>query len=216
VNIVDIAIRFLLMVLILLNFSALASSRMKAVIRLTAIQGAVLGLLLFAVHRQFGITIILMCLLTITIKSIIIPHLLDRAMREVNIRREVEPILGFVPSLVLGGLGTAFAFYFANALPLADPHPSSLIPPSSLSTIFVGFLFLTTRTKAISQVLGYLILENGIFVFGLLLVGKIPFMVEIGVLLDLFVAVFVMGIILNNIQRTFSSIDMDILSELKE
>lgn len=157
-----------------------------------------------------------MCAFTITIKSLLIPHWLRRAMREVNIRREVEPILGFVPSLVLGGIGTAFAFYFSKSLPLSGLQPNTLIPATSFSTIFAGFLFLTTRTKAISQVLGYLIMENGIFVFGLLLVGKIPFLVEIGVLLDLFVSVFVMGIILYHIQRTFSSIDTDLLSELKE
>jgi len=216
VIVVDIVIRFLLTMLLLLNFSALASSRMKAVIRLTAMQGVVLACLLLAVHHNFGFNIILMCALTISIKSLLIPYLLRRAMREVNIRREVEPLLGYVPSLVLGGVGTAFAFYFSKTLPLTGLYPYSMIPATSFSTIFVGFLFLTTRTKAISQVLGYLILENGIFVFGLLLVGQIPFLVEIGALLDLFVAVFVMGIILNHIQRTFSSIDTNRLSELKE
>lgn len=212
----DSLVKPLLMLLILLNFSALGSSRMKALIQITAWQGFVLGFLLLAVHERAGFILFVMCILAVAIKGVIIPHLLDWAMREVNIRREIEPILGFVPSLLLGGLGTGLAFYFASNLPLADPHPSPLIPPASLSTIFAGFLFLTTRTKAITQVLGYLILENGIFVFGLLLVGKIPFLVEIGVLLDLFVAVFVMGIILNHIQRTFSSIDTDFLSELKE
>lgn len=212
----DDLVKPLLMILILLNFAALASSRMKALIQITAWQGFILAFLLLAVHENGGFILFFMCVMTAAIKGVIIPHLLDWAMREVNIRREVEPILGFVPSLLLGGLGTGLAFLFASNLPLSDPHPSSLIPPTSLSTIITGFLFLTTRTKAISQVLGYLILENGIFVFGLLLVGKIPFLVEIGVLLDLFVAVFVMGIILNHIQRTFSSIDTDFLSELKE
>ena len=70
----------------------------------------------------------------------------------------------------------------------------------AVATVWTGFLLLTTRRKAIMQVLGYLLLENGIFMFGLLLLEAIPFLVEIGVLLDLFTAVFVMGIIINHLQ----------------
>ena len=79
-----------------------------------------------------------------------------------------------------------------------------------------GFLLLTTRRKAITQVVGYLILENGIFVMGLTLLEAMPFLVEIGVLLDLFVGIFVMGIIINHINREFSSLDTARLSALKE
>ena len=79
-----------------------------------------------------------------------------------------------------------------------------------------GLILLTTRRKAISQVVGYLVLENGIFVFGLLLVDAMPLLVEVGVLLDLFVAVFVMGIILNHIRDEFASLDTGRLEELRE
>jgi hydrogenase-4 component E len=75
---------------------------------------------------------------------------------------------------------------------------------------------LTTRRKAIMQVLGYLLLENGIFLFGLLLLEAMPFLVEAGVLLDLFTGVFVMGIIIHHISREFTSISTEYLSELKE
>jgi hydrogenase-4 component E len=93
---------------------------------------------------------------------------------------------------------------------------SSLVVPASLSTVLTGFLILTTRSKAITQVVGYLILENGVFIFGLLLMEAIPFLVELGVLLDLFVAIFVMGIIIHKISREFSSVSTSMLSELKE
>jgi hydrogenase-4 component E len=75
---------------------------------------------------------------------------------------------------------------------------------------------LTTRRKAIMQVLGYLLLENGIFLFGLLLLEALPFLVEVGVLLDLFTGVFVMGIIIHHISREFASISTEHLTELKE
>ena len=88
--------------------------------------------------------------------------------------------------------------------------------PASFATVFTGFLILITRQKAVIQVAGYMILENGIFVFGLLLVEALPLLVELGVLLDLLVGVFVMGIIMHSIQRTFSSINTAKLSALLE
>jgi hydrogenase-4 component E len=88
--------------------------------------------------------------------------------------------------------------------------------PASFATVLTGFLILTCRRKAITQVLGYLILENGVFIFGMLLLQAMPFLVEVGVLLDLFVAIFVMGIMINHISREFSSISTDRLSTLRE
>jgi hydrogenase-4 component E len=79
-----------------------------------------------------------------------------------------------------------------------------------------GFLLLMTRRKAITQVLGYLMLENGIFIFGILLSEAMPMMVEAGVLLDLLVGVFVMGIVMNQINREFSTLNTERLSALKE
>jgi hydrogenase-4 component E len=88
--------------------------------------------------------------------------------------------------------------------------------PAALATALTGFLLLATRRKAITQVVGYLALENGVFVMGLTLVEAMPLFVEIGVLLDLVVAIFVMGIIIEHISREFSSIDTTRLSSLKE
>ena len=82
--------------------------------------------------------------------------------------------------------------------------------------MLTGFLVLTTRRKAITQVVGYLVLENGIFIMGLCLLEAMPFLVESGVLLDLFVGIFVMGIIINHIHREFASLDTGRLSALKD
>jgi len=88
--------------------------------------------------------------------------------------------------------------------------------PASLATVLSGFIVLTTRKKAINQVVGYLVLENGIYIMGLTLLEAMPFLVEVGVLLDLFVAIFVMGIIINQISREFGSLDTARLTALKE
>jgi hydrogenase-4 component E len=113
-------------------------------------------------------------------------------------------------------VGSGLALLFAGSLPLAPEHAGSLLIPASLATMLSGFLVLTTRRKAITQVVGYLMLENGIFIFGLLLIEAMPFLVEAGVLLDLFAGIFIMGIVLNHIQSEFSSLDTHFLSDLKD
>ncbi len=205
-----------LVLVMLVNFAVLGTSWMKVTIRAAAAQGAVLSVLPLLMHRTEGWHALAMAFGAVALKGLVIPRLLLKAMRDVHIRHEVEPYVGFLPSLLLGALGTALALLFARSLPLAPEHQGTLIVPAALATLLSGFLVLTTRKKAITQVVGYLVLENGVFVFGLLLVDALPFMVEIGVLLDLLVGVFVMGIVLNHIRQEFSSIDTDLLSELRE
>jgi hydrogenase-4 component E len=206
----------LLIVALTLNFVALGVSRIRAVINAVALQGMLLGLFPLLVHPDIGVRGMLLVTVTIALKGFVIPAFLLHAMREANIQHEVRPVVNFVSSLLLGAVGTGLAMVFSYTLPLADEHTDLLLVPASLSTVWVGFLMLTTRRKAIMQVLGYLLLENGIFLFGLLLLEAMPFLVEVGALLDLFTGVFVMGIIIYHISREFSSISTEHLSELKE
>ncbi len=205
----------LLLAVLLINFFTLGSARLVACIRMVALQGALLALLPPATHGLSGHALFLAAG-ALSFKGIFIPWLLLRAIREVRIRREVEPIIGFVPTMILGALTTAGAFLFADFLPLISEHHEGLYVPAALATMFAGFLLLITRRKAITQVLGYLMLENGIFIIGVLLSSALPLMVEAGVLLDLLVGVFVMGIVINRINREFSTINTERLSALKE
>jgi hydrogenase-4 component E len=209
-------LEIILVVMFLLNFYVLATSRIRAVIHAVALQGILLGVAPVLVHTSSPLVSLGVTLPALVFKGFFIPFILHRALRNAEIKREVEPLVGFAPSVVLGALGTALAIVISGRLPLLPEHSGSLVIPAALSTIFAGFLFLTTRMKAISQVLGFLILENGIFMFGLILVEAVPFLIEIGMLLDLFVAIFVMGIIINHINREFSSISTQNLSALRE
>jgi hydrogenase-4 component E len=207
----------LLILALSLNFVALGVSRIRAVINTVALQGILLGLLpLFMPQHELGIRSLLLVFVTIGLKGFVIPGFLVRAMREANIQHEVKPIVNYMSSLFLGAIGTGLALVFSATLPLADKDVGYLIVPASLATVWTGFLLLTTRRKAIMQVLGYLLLENGFFLFGLLLLEAMPFLVEVGVLLDLFTGVFVMGIIINHINREFASISTEYLTKLKE
>lgn len=205
----------ILFTVILLNSFILGTSRLGTCIRTVAVQGILLALLPPLVHGINGHSVLLMSG-ALVIKGGIIPWLLFRAIREVRIRREIEPRIGYITSLLAVALVTAGSFGFADRLPLLPEHHHSLFIPTAFSTLGAGFLLLITRRKAITQVLGYLIFENGIFVFGILLAEAMPLMIEAGVLLDMLVAIFVMGIVVNHINREYSSISTEHLSLLKE
>jgi len=206
----------LLVLILLVNFFAVATSRLRALIRASAAQGLLIGALTVFVHGNIYLRGLLIAVGAIALKGIVIPILLVRAMRNLSVRREIEPFIGYVASLLLCALGTGLAILFAHTLPLAPEHAGSLLVPASLSTVITGFLLLTTRLKAITQVVGYLLLENGVFIMGLTLVNVMPFLVEAGVLLDLFVGIFVMGIMIHHISREFASLDTRRLSTLKD
>lgn len=206
----------ILIMALALNFVALGVSRIKGVVNAVALQGILLGTLPLLVHPEIHPRGIVLVVVTIALKGYVIPWFLLHAMREAEIQHEVNPVVGYMSSLFLGAVGTGLAIIYSSTLPLAGEHADLLFVPASLATVWTGFLMLTTRRKAIMQVLGYLILENGLFLFGVLLLEAMPFLVEAGVLLDLFTAVFVMGIIIHHISREFASISTEHLSELKE
>jgi len=206
----------LLILVLVINLFALGTSRILALIRIVALQGALLGVLPLLVHLHVGWPAIVVTAVAIALKGIAIPAIMVRALRDAQIKREVEPLIGFLPSILLGAVATAFALLFSGRLPLIEQHAGSLLVPASISTILTGFLLLTSRYKALTQVVGYLVLENGIFIFGMLLIEAMPFVVEVGVLLDLFVGIFVICIITNHINAAFSSMDTRRLVTLKE
>jgi len=199
-----------------LNLLALGSGRLPSLIRTVSLQGVVLGLLPLLMEKEADWRIVLVAVATILGKGLIIPALLRRAMRTAHIEREIEPIIGFVPSLLLGAAGAIAAVALGETLPLLPEHAGSLLVPGAMASIFTGFILLIGRVKAISQVCGYLILENGIYLFGLLLIRSMPLLVESGLLLDLTVGVFVIGIIIDRIQRAFDSLDTRKLTALRE
>lgn len=199
-----------------LNLLALASSRLPSMIRAAALQGMLIGVLPLLLGKAFDWMVLAVAIGTVTVKGFVIPALLRRALRAANIDREVEPLLGFIPSLLLGAAAAISGLALAGALPLRPEHQGLLLVPGAFATLISGFILLLGRTKAVSQVCGYLLLENGIYLFGLLLIRATPLIVEAGILLDLTVAVFVIGIIVDRIQRAFDTLDTRKLTALRE
>jgi hydrogenase-4 component E len=207
----------LLVLVVLLNFWLLGASRLAACIRCVALQGVLLGVFTVMAHEEGSLLRPgLLAIASIAVKGIAFPLLLLRALREADVRREIEPYVGYTLSLLVGLAVLVLSLWLSARLPLPRPTPSSLIVPVALFTIFVGLLVIISRKKALTQVLGYLVLENGIYTFGVGLVQHTPLLVELGVLLDVFVAVFVMGIAMFHINRQFDHIDTDRLVLLKD
>jgi len=206
----------ILMLVFILDIYVLGTGRLEAVIRTAAFQGVLLAATPVLAQGEVNATGVLIGLGTLALKGVAIPAMLLHSIREVEIRREVEPLIGLGASMLLGGLGAGFLLMFTPQLSLAPAAESRLIIPAAFTTCLTGFILLTTRRKAVTQVVGYLILENGVYIFGLTLLHAVPLLVEAGVLLDLVVGIFVMGILLDHIQREFSSIDTRRFSALKE
>lgn len=206
----------IIVVILALNLFALGNRRILSVIRITAFQGILLGVLPLLLHEHLSIPLIISSAAAISLKGVIIPAIMIRALRDVKIKREVEPLIGHIPSIILGAIVTAVTFFLFSRGVTGSLGHEQMIIPASITTVLVGFIILITRYKAITQVLGYLILENGIYIFSLLLVVAIPLVVEMGMLLDLFVSVFIISIITNHINQAFSSLDTRRLTSLKE
>jgi hydrogenase-4 component E len=205
----------LLLLVVLTSFLALGTGRLSTCIRAVALQGLLLGLLPVTLQAGWSVHGVALAAGTIAVKGVLLPRFLFWAIREASIRREVEPRVGFVASLLLGAIALAVSFAIAGRLPLPE-RSGDLLVPVALATVMMGLVVLTTRRKAINQVVGYLMLENGIYLFGLTQAERVPFLVEVGVLLDIFVAVFVMGIVVFHINREFDSLDATRLDALIE
>ncbi len=203
--------------MLLLNFLLLGATRLRPVIHAVAFQGAALAISLLVVEGPgAGSGVLITAVATLALRGVFIPWLLFSAMRRADVRWQVESILGPISSLFVGVLATAAALRFAERLPVAGAEHRGLLIPTALATVLTAFIILVSRKKAINLVLGYVVLENGIFVFGLLLLEAMPALVEIGVLLDLFVGIFLMGIIMRHVARHFESASVERITSPRE
>lgn len=207
----------LIVLMVLTGFLLLGSSRLAESIRMVALQGLVLGFLPLLIQvRGISVHLVLIGVGSMVLKGWVFPRLLLKAVRDAHIRREVQPFVGFTLSLLWGIMILWMSFWLSSRLPLPGKVPSTLVIPGALFMTLTGFFLIVSRRIAISQVLGYLVLENGVFIFGMALAQEQPWLVELGVLLDVFVAVFVMGIMIFHINREFDHIDSHRLADLKD
>ena len=216
-KIVDFAVELILVFVLLTDMTLLGTGRLATSIWLSAVQGMALGVLpLLVAEHEITLRLVVFACVVFTLKGIVFPRLLSRAARMADVKHEVEPIVGYSASILIGLMIVILSAWVGAAFPLPHLPVSPVLLPTALATILSGLFLIVSRRTALTQVVGYLVLENGIYIFGAALAQEEPFLVEMGVLLDVFVAVFVMGIAIFHISREFDHIDVDQLTSLKD
>jgi hydrogenase-4 component E len=193
----------LLVTLLALDLYMVSTTRIDACIRASVLQAIVLAMLPFALGgagAQSSLHLVVLAGATQVVKGVVIPWLLLRALRDLGTHREFEPFVSLHYSQVINGVLCGAAFWMATALPWPAPRTSPLALGVALATLLIGLYMTLNRRKTISQVLGYLVIESGLFVAGWTLLEQPSLLVELGVLLDLLVASMVMGILATRIE----------------
>lgn len=210
-----------LSVLVLLSSILLmANKRIKSYIKTFRIQSVLitiavgtLGIRSIAEHGRFDILIV--CIVIFVLKVIYIPRSLNKMYSRVEYKVEKDFIFN-IPILVLGCCGIVVLTYF-SVLSIHDLSLgiSKVQIVNALSVIFIGLFFMISRKKAIGQIIGFLVIENGLFITALFLTDGMPFIVDMGILVDLLSAVMILGVMVFRINEKFESIDLNKLNNLR-
>lgn len=191
---------------------------LTAIIRVFALQGAALAVLVgvLAAHEhspELGAVAVGIMVL----RAGVLPILLRRALRGAGpARREISPLVNVSASLLAAALLTLIAY--AVAQPIVDLAPSAATQaiPIGLTVVLIGLFVLVTRRHAVSQLVGFLLVDNGITAIGFLTTSGVPLVVELGVSLDVLFAVLVLQILATRMRATFGDLDLDELRELHD
>ncbi len=188
----------------------------SAYIRSFRWQSAVLSIVL-ALIGYFGRDpeLYFVAIFSFLLKALILPHYLERMRSRLEVTRETEPYVNNAASLILAGLLVLLAYTVTRPLMLVSTLPTRSGMPLAMGLIFVGFFVILSRKKALTQIIGFLVLENGVVLLAALGTYGIPLIVEIGVFLDLLMGFLVMQVLVYHIHGTFESIDVDQLNQLK-
>ena len=204
-------------VLLLLSFSLLAQRRIVSLVNLLAMQGTLLCVAtLLLAWRTGAAHLYVSAALTLAIKVIALPWLLHRLIRRLGVYWDTEPMINPSGTMLLGLLVVIFAFGLAQPITvLANTATRSTIG-IAIAVILLSFLMMITRRKAMSQVVGFLSMENGLFFGAMSTTYGMPMVVELGVALDILVAMLVLGVFFFQIREQFESLDLQNLETLRE
>jgi hydrogenase-4 component E len=209
-----------LVIILLSVLLSLGSNRLKALVEIMALQGIMVSFIPILLDYGSGARHggIIFFQIMILIKGVLIPGLLYTAVRKIAIKREIEPIIGYHASLLAGLIIIIVSVSVTHRLQLTLPVGRELLLITAITTLAAGLFLMMSRRKAITQVIGYLMLENGIYLIGTALTKQSHtlYVVEFGVLLDLLVGVMIMGIILHNINHAFDDVDTTLLGSLRD
>jgi len=205
----------LLIALILVStFMILGSTRLYSCVRAFGIQSLLLACVAGTVAYSTGKDdIYIVALLTLILKAAIIPYIFIYIIREIKVTKEIELYVNISPSLIIGGVLVVISYYLIRSISTIS-ELSSLALTASMSLVSIGLFIMISRKKALMQMLGILIMENGLFLGAISLTNGMPLLVELGIFFDVLIGVLIMGILIFRINKTFESIDTDVLKTL--
>ena len=208
-------IHVLLIIFIITLFYMAIANRLMTYIKVLALQGVLLFFVVFIqLNRIDPVNLGFILLETIVFKSLAVPLFLSYLLKRNNITREAEPFLPNFVSLVITTAIVVVNILIANVI--KDDHLDKIFFVVALSTLFFGLYLIATRRKIITHVMGYMVIENGVFVLSLAIGNEMPLLVNLGIMLDIFASVLILGIFMNKIGDVFKDVDVDQLSNLKD
>jgi hydrogenase-4 component E len=191
------------------------ANRMLTYLKVLAFQGVLLFVVVFLQLSEINtLNLALILLETIVFKSVAVPLFMAYVLKRNNITRESEPYLPNFVSLIITTAIVVVTILLANEV--KDSKLDKIFFVVALSSLFTGLYFIATRRKIITHVIGYLIIENGVFVLSLAVGNEMPMLVNLGIMLDIFASVLILGIFMNKIGDVFKDVDVSQLSNLKD
>ncbi len=202
---------------LLCAFVAVSCSRMQALVRTFAVQSLALGALAASVAYFTGsVQIYVVAILTIGLKALLIPRILAYVMRRIKVEKEVDPLINIPSSLLVSGGLAVLAYYVTEPLIAHGEAITRNVLALSLAVVLIGFFIIISRRKAMTQVVGLLMMENGLFMAAISVTYGMPLIVELGIFFDVLVAVLIMGVFAFRINNTFDSLDTSFLRRLRD
>lgn len=190
--------------------------RVRSYVTVLQVQGILLSILvLLPFVNNFSVFGIILPLTLLIVKVILIPRYINKIILELDIKRIIEPTIQQIVFLLLV-IVTVIIIFLTSSIIAQNTHLEVIPFAIGFSAIAIGIYIIIFRKKLIVHVCGFLVLENGIFLFGTAVASELPVMIELGVLLDVFVVVFLMGIALNKIRSTFEGFEVTDLGRLKD
>jgi hydrogenase-4 component E len=204
-------------VLLLLSFALLAQRRVLSLIHLFTLQGITLvastSMMAYFTEQPH---LYYSAALTFVLKVLVIPWLLHRLLKRLNVRWDVESLLNIPITMLLGIVLVIFAFNLAAPISSLSASVARGTLGIALACVLLSFLMMITRTKAIAQVIGFLAMENALFFAATSATYGMPMVVELGIALDVLIGMVILGVFMFQIREQFDSLDIRKLERLKE
>lgn len=217
---INLSLEILAVAILVTAFLIVSSRSLLFYVRLFSVQSFLLGLVAIVVAVGFGeFHILIAAVLTIGVKAVAIPYVLNKIIDRIKVHKEVEFNLNITTSLLICGVLVILADSVGK--PIIDAQqmhalPVSKVLPESIAMMMIGLFIMLARKQAVSQIIGLLTLENGLFLSGLSITYGMPLIVEIGIFFDILVAALILGVFVFRINETFDTVSVDTLRRLKD